>query len=197
MTDDAGAIEGYWLTISELAKLRGVDKGGLSRRIARLVELGLLATRPAKGGRKLVNVAEFDRVTEENTDAVRALNGATGGMNTGAPQSAPGDPHLGREQARRAAYEADLKKLDLDERLGKLIPIEEARLAMERCAAEVVRVIDQMPAQAEDNAAAVAKDGTNGARNFLRQLARDQREALARAMSRLAEVAQAEEPEAA
>jgi hypothetical protein len=38
---------------------------------------------------------------------------------------------------------------------------------MEACAGAIVRAIEQMPARAEEIAAAVAKDGAAGARGFL------------------------------
>jgi DNA-binding MarR family transcriptional regulator len=176
----AATVEGLWRTISELARAKGITKGPLSRRVTRLEECGLLTTRPGERGTKLVNVAEFDRVAGETKDAVRELNGRTGKAVQEDPAAlVPGDPILSREQARRAAYEADLKKLDLDERLGKLLPIEGVQAAAARMAEGLVRVIDQFPTRADEIAAAVAKNGTVGARDCLRAMARDLRNKLA------------------
>ena len=50
---------------------------------------------------------------------------------------------------------------------AKLIPVEGVSRAMEACAGAIVRAIEQMPARAEEIAAAVAKDGAAGARGFL------------------------------
>jgi DNA-binding MarR family transcriptional regulator len=175
--------EGLWATITELAKLRGVDKSAISRRVARLEGLGLVKTRTGKGGTKLVNVAQFDRATAETTDAVRELNGkGTEPPPAAAAVPGPGDHVLAHEQARRAAYDADLKKLDLDERLARLLPTDAVEDAMAACAEAITRTIEQMPARAEENAAAVAKDGVAGSRAFLRGLARELRDQLARTL---------------
>ena len=175
-------VDGYWVTISELARLRAVDKAAISRRVKRYEADGLMQTRPGKGGTKLVSVAQFDRAAGQATDAVRELNGTGAAV---ASPAVPGDPSLARQQARRAGYDADLKQLELEERLGKLLPVADVEHAMVACAQELVRVIEQMTARAEECAAGVAKDGVLGARAFLKALARDQRELLARSMTLL------------
>ena len=174
-----------WLTISDLARERGVDKSAVSRRVARMEGLGLVTTR-VQGKAKLVNLAEFNRAAASTVDGVRELNGrgATGPPDAGAPNS--DDPVLAREQARRVGYSADLAKLDLDERLGRLVEVEAVRLSLETCALELVRVIDQLPARADALAAAVAKEGVAGLRAALRAVARAWRDTLARAAERFA-----------
>ena len=91
-------IEGYWATLSELARQRGVDRSAISCRVARYEALGLLKTRPGKQGSKLVNVAEFDRVAKETTDSPRERIG-TGSSAPPAGASWPRNyerrPHLG------------------------------------------------------------------------------------------------------
>lgn len=175
MKDAPESIEG-WVSISELARLRGVDKAAISRRVARLEVQGLLRTQRGKQGTKLVPLALFDKVCSEVTDAIRQANGA--------PASAAStDPILSREQARRAGYDADLKKLDLDERLGRLVAVDKVNEGMTECGQRMARIIDQMPTRAEEVASAIAKDGVQGARAILKTLAREIRDELARAMS--------------
>jgi len=185
MSDDTGELG--WLSISALAHFKGVDKAAISRRVARLEGQGLLKTRQGKGGTKLVNLAEFDRACGETVDLIREQNGRGGSpaaVATPGPQS-PDDPVLAREQARRASYDADLKKLDLDERLRRVISVDQVRDAMAKCGQAVGRLIDQMPTRAEEIAAAVARDGVQGARAILKTMARAQRDELARALDRL------------
>jgi hypothetical protein len=81
---------------------------------------------------------------------------------------------------------ADLAKLRRDEKLGTLLPIENIAEAAAQCAEALNRVIDQLPARADEFAAAVAKEGASGVRAFLRSIARDMRERLADEMQRLA-----------
>lgn len=193
MADNAPALEGLWLTVSELARQRGVDKAAISRRITRLG----LELRPGPRNSKLVNVAAFDHAVGTSTDAVRAANSAKAAAREQASSDGE-DKVLSREQARRAAYDADLKKLDLDERLGKLLPVDSIEDAMTRCAEAMVRAIDQISSRSDDLAAAVAREGSAGARRELKSIARDLRETLAREL-RLLEASgqpEAEKPDA-
>ncbi len=168
---------GLWMSVSELAKAKGVSRQSMHERVARLEQQGAITLRPGQGRAKLVNVAEFDRAAGETLDAVRALNGAA------AAAAGPADPVLAKEQARRAAYDADLKQLDLEERLGKLIPVADVEDAMTTCAETMVRGIEQLPGRADELAAAVARDGAVGARTLLKIIARELRESLARALT--------------
>ena len=179
-----------WASISELARLRGVDKAAISRRVARLAAQGLLTTRTGKQGTKLVNIAEFDRAAGEATDAVRELNGR-GATAPPAPGLAT-DPILSREQARRAAYDADLKKLDLEERLGRIAPLDRVRRATAEFTQSLARVIDMLPARVEEILAAGAKDGVNGARAVAKMIARELREEMAKTMAAIADAAEGE-----
>jgi DNA-binding MarR family transcriptional regulator len=176
-----------WLPITDLAKARKVSKQALSKRVLRLEGQGLVTTKTGARGQKLVNVGEFDRAAVDATDAVGAQNG----RKAKAPPMGDGDddpfsPVLAREQARKVAYQADIAKLDRDERLGRLLPIENIAVAAAQCAEALNRMIDQLPGRADEIAAAVAKEGVSGVRALLRSVARDMRERLADEMQRLA-----------
>ena len=176
-----------WLTISDLARERGVDKAAISRRVARLETIGQLSTRP-HGQAKIVNVEEFDRACAATVDAVREMNGRSATAALSAPAApAIGGPILANEQARRASFDAELKRLDLAERLGRLVEIESVRFNIEECALELVRTIDQLPSRADALAAVMTKDGVTGLRTALRGLAREMRVSLAHAAERFAE----------
>lgn len=182
-TQGAGR-DGLWVSVSDLAARKGVTKQTIAEKVARLEAQGLLSTRPGKGRAKLVNLAEFDRAIGETGDAIREMAAASARPSAAPMPVAPdgADPILAKEQARRVAYQADLAKLDLDERLGKLLPVEHVTAAMVRCAEALTRTLEQMPTRADDLAAAVAKEGVTGARAFLRAMARDMRALLAREM---------------
>ena len=165
-------LPGFWLSISDLAKQRGVSKQAVSRRAERLQAQGLLSRRAGPRGTVLINVAEFDRATGEATDIVRATNGAPKGAGSRSQV-------YSHEQARRAGYDADLKKLELDERLGKLIPVDDVVAAVKRVADIMVTVIDKLPSRAEDVTNAVAANGIQGAGGALKAAAHDWRMALA------------------
>lgn len=180
-THSSAEPAGLWMSVSELAKAKGVSRQSMHERVARLEQQGSLTLKAGQGRARLVNVAEFDRAAGETFDAVRSLNGTGAAPAAGRADGA--DPVLAKEQARRAAYDADLKQLDLEERLGKLVPIAEVQDAMATCAEKMVRIIEQLPGRADDLAGAVGRDGAPGARAALKKLARELREALARAMA--------------
>jgi DNA-binding Lrp family transcriptional regulator len=182
VTDDAA----IWESISALAKRLGRDKGVVSRRVARLEKQGLLTTRRGEGGTKLVQSAEFDRAVADFTDGVRALNG-TPDTSTAAAAVVPGDPTLSREQARRAGYDADLKRLDLQERLGELGKVADFRASMRLCAEGVVQVLEQLPGRVEEIEAALAKGGLSEGRAVILALFHEKRELIDRSMTALIE----------
>jgi DNA-binding MarR family transcriptional regulator len=185
---------GSWLNVSELARVRGQDKGGISRRVARLEELGALTTRPGPGRTKLINADEFARAVETLTDTVREANGrrATGPRESNGGASS--DPVLGREQARRAKADADLKEMQRDERLGQLARVDDIASGAALQGETLARIIDRLPDRADDLAAVVAKEGSTGLRAALKVVARELRGALANAFAALAE---APKPESA
>lgn len=175
------------LSIADIARRKGVSKQAISKRVARLEQLGQIATHKGPRGTVLVSLAEYDRAVGETSELAHVQ----------APQPkvtavADAEHSYTREQAREKAYAADLKKLDLDERLGKLVPIEHVQQAAVRLAETLVRLLDQLPTRSDDIAAAVGKEGSPGARRVLKEIGRDARETMARELERLAETAQAE-----
>ena len=206
MAEPGDEASGEWLTVSALARARGVDKAAISRRVARLEAAGALTTRAGERGTKLINVAEFERVAGETVDAVREANGraalpiyrmaaeANGRRSAAASQvveatmgDAPNDPILAREQARKTQIGADLAQLQLDELRGLLVRVADIAAGAAMQGETLARRIDQMlPEWAEDLAAIVAKDGTAGLRAVLKGKARELRGALAEAFAALA-----------
>lgn len=205
------AEDDAWLTVSSLARLRGVDKASISRRVARLEAAGALTTRAGERGTKLINHAEFNLAVEMTKDAIREANGraacdnsvlpreamaaeANGRRSAAASQvaeadigDAPSDPILAREQARRTKIAADTAQLQFDALKGELVRISDFSDRVTVQGETLARRIDQMlPEWAEDLAAIVAKDGTAGLRAALKGKARELRGALAEAFAALA-----------
>jgi DNA-binding MarR family transcriptional regulator len=183
--------DGLWLSVSELAARRGLHKTSVSERVANFEAKGLLTTRHGKGRSKLVNVAEFDRAAGIATDITRQLNGG-GSLQppAPAPDAEPKDPTasetLTRENARRAAYTADLAHLELQERLGKVVRREDVMDATCAVGDVMVRLIDELPSHHAEIAEAVGQDGAAGARALLKRIAFDLREKVAAELSALA-----------
>lgn len=174
---------GLWLSISEIANERGKTRQAIAKRVAGLVEAGKLETRPGPNGTKLVNLAQFDRAVGETGDAVKEGAAETRAEGEG---DAEKNPALRDHQSRAAQYTADLKFLDLEERLGRLVPIAEIEDAAIKCAEATVRTIDRLPTFADAIAAAVGKDGPAGARGKLKEIGRELRAEIAKAFGELA-----------
>ena len=193
LTDATGAVDarpaGLMLSIADIARRKGVSKQAISKRVARLEQLGQIATHKGPRGTVLVSLAEYDRAVGETSELAHVQAPQP---KVAAAAAADAEHSYTREQAREKAYAADLKKLDLDERLGKLVPIEHVQHAAVRLAETLVRILDQLQTRSDDIAAAVGKEGSPGARRVLKEIGRDARETMARELERLAETAQAE-----
>ena len=176
--------EGLWMSFSALALQKNVTKQTISERVSRLAADGKLEIRPGKGKSKLVNLAEYDRVTGETTDLSRQQGARSKIGDDAAPASR--DPTFTQHQATRAGYEAELKRLDLEERLGRLRSVEEIEASAIKCGEAVVRIVDDKVLRAEELAAAVAKDGVVGARRILKDIAFTEREQITKAFGALA-----------
>jgi DNA-binding MarR family transcriptional regulator len=201
MAELADESSGGWLTVSELARVRGQDKGGISRRVARLEELGALTTRRGPRGTKLINGDEFAAAVEQHTDTVREANGRRAATARDLEADSPGDPILAREQARRTKIAADTAQLQFDALKGELVRISDFSDRVTVQGETLARVIDRLPDEAIALPGVDAKNGSafaqalmdtmrrepQGARSFFRILARNQREAIAHAFAALAE----------
>jgi DNA-binding MarR family transcriptional regulator len=176
-------VDGLWLSVSDIAKRKGLSKSALSRRIARLERDGLLETRAGARCTKLVNLAAHDRVIGETTDLAREANGTRRSI-----RRSPDDPAFiyTQQQARRAAYDADLKKLELDERLGRLLPVEDVDAANAAVAERIVQVLSSLPGKADEIMAFALRSDQPGLRRLLNKIVLDIRTLLAQEMRALA-----------
>lgn len=195
---DPNMTDAGWVSISELARLKGLGKAAVSERVAGYIAKGLLSTKPGKGKVKLVNLAAFDRIAGETTDLARATGAETKRQQaaiTPPPPSDPLAPIYTAEQARHMAYKAESAKLDLEERQGKILQIVDVTAAITQAGEALARAIDQMPALADDLAAAVAQSGAAGARTLLRVKARETRELMARELANVLKLPAPEAPQ--
>jgi DNA-binding Lrp family transcriptional regulator len=176
---DAQAHAELWLSISELANAKGKTRQTIHERVEKLVSDGLLETKPGLNRTRLVNVAEYDRVTKETTDFAHQQAAAT------QAEPIPQDEGYSAAARRKMQYEADLRALDLAERRGFLIPVALVIEAQRRIGDAESQIIDRLPLRAAEMAAAVAKDGEAGARALLKTIAFNLRSEIADACKRL------------
>jgi biotin operon repressor len=175
MNDDLDA--GLWLSISDIAEQKGKSRQAVHKRVAALEADGKLETRPGPNGTKLVNLAQFDRAVGETGDAFKEAAAET--RSEAESNSEPSSPVLRDHQSRAAQYSADLKYLDLEERLGRLVPIDEAKEGGIKIGETVVKILGRLPSYAEQMTAAAVKDGVQAARALLKDIERDLRMAVA------------------
>lgn len=183
--------DGLWVTITELAQRKGLGKPAVSERVARFEAQGLLTTRPGKGKAKLVNLAEFDRVAGETTDLGREQGAATRRSIVSPAGAGPGtDPVYTQEQARKMAYAADREKIALGTDLDLLVPVDRLRDEVLRLMAPIVARLDRIEGRADDVSAAVARNGSSGARAWLKAFKVELRNDIADALAAfIAEIA--------
>jgi DNA-binding MarR family transcriptional regulator len=150
-----------WASITALAELKGWNKAAISRRVARFEEAGLLRARRGPKGEKLVNIEAFDRLIESQGDAVQEMNGMRASADT--------DPILSREQAKRAAADAEMKRMDLEERRGRIISADHAERFVDTCSANAQTVLWRLPGLVEEIVSIATKDGVPAARAFVKE----------------------------
>lgn len=153
-----------WVSVSALAQARGVSKQAVSKQLAHLA--GRVPTRKA-GRELLVDVVRFNEITGADTDPAQALRNRDVNPAAAAPSLPLGglaartqEKSLGARageafsvhRATREKHEAELSRLLLEQKMGKLVPVTAVTDAMVTCAQRLLRVIDALPGKSEDPA---------------------------------------------
>lgn len=174
---------GVWLTISEIAKRKGVTRQAIHDRLSRLERDGLVETR-REGQRKLVELATYDRAVGETGNAFREQAAETKHAAAREPQaSGP----LRDAQAERAQYEAKLKALDFAERTGQVVSVRGphgVETAMIRIVEQIVRELQQ-PFDWIPDLIEASSQGEPAMRRVLRKKIHEQRQAISVKMTAL------------
>jgi hypothetical protein len=121
--------------------------------------------------------------------ADRALGDARERVNIPVDEQAPSHPFgafepsgLTKAKTATEVYNARIKQLEYEERVSRLLPVEGVTGAMERCAAAIVRDLDQLPNYAEELAHSFNTGGIPSVRTKLKEIARMTRTILAETM---------------
>ncbi len=140
LTDATTGVDGrapgsspVWLSVTALAGQRKTSKQAISKRLSSLANRGVPVETRKEGRELLVNVVSFDRAVGATEDPAQALrNGqadaappppATTG---GGTDHEPSSPSYTAARAARESYQAENARLDLEERIGRLIDRDEA-----------------------------------------------------------------------
>ncbi len=169
------------LSVSALARRRGRDKALVSRQVGKLVADGKLTTYPgARRGEKLVNFVEFERALGAVSDPVKEHAAATARLfreelPLAEPEpTAAANTSVAELQRRKLTIEAELRKLDLAERRGEMVPIAAIMVTLREIADSIVPLFDRLPLRAGEIAAA-ARDGEVAVRTLLKTIAYEMR----------------------
>jgi hypothetical protein len=177
---------GLWLSVAELARLKNLSRQSVHERVRRLVETGHLTTR-GEGRSLRVNLAQYDLAIGSTGDAAREAGAATKAM---VDVDAPTSSAFRDAQTREKQYAADLKYLELQQRLGELVPVAEMKEAAVKMGEAVVNIVTRLPSHAEVLAGAFTKAGIPQVRSELNDIVRSMRVEIADAFGVIAENAE-------
>jgi DNA-binding transcriptional ArsR family regulator len=173
-------VPGVWVTIADLAKMKGVSRQTAHERVTRLERDGLVRIMQ-QGRSRLVELATYDRAVGQVGDASKEIGAET--KREAAPQAPtlPQNATLRDAQADRAQYEAKLKALDYAERTGQLVPIKGphgVEAALIRLSEHLLRDLNQ-PLSWVSEIMEKAREGEPALRRLLRGKIHEQRQAIA------------------
>ena len=190
-----GPVPEVMWSISKIAERDQVSKPNVSQIVKRLVERqGLTVTRDHLGRVALVNVVQYDALREQYGDPSKAQaprrddDGGEGFDEAGAPRPSPSPASktsLEEANRQKAWFEVEKRRLELAEARGQLIRADRYADAIGRCGDEMVRLIDQLPQEADALAVELDLDDVHRARIALKGLARGLRDRLSKAFAAL------------
>ncbi|MGD9924520.1 MAG: hypothetical protein AB7V13_24200, partial [Pseudorhodoplanes sp.] len=126
---------------TEYARHRGVTPPAISR----MLRAGKIPFRQV-GSKKLIDAAAADRALGETQERVDVPDDDAAAASSGAGGFAGAEPSgLTRAKTATEVYNARIRQLEFEERIGKLVPFEAVMRDMEKCAAAIVRDLDQLP----------------------------------------------------
>jgi DNA-binding Lrp family transcriptional regulator len=180
---DSELDSGLWLSVAELARMKNLSRQSVHERVRRLVETGDLTTR-GEGRSLRVNLAQYDLAIGSTGDAAREAGAATKAM---ADVDAPTSSAFRDAQTREKQYAADLKYLELQQRLGEVAPVAEVKDAAVKMGEAVVNVLTRLPSHTDVLASAFTKSGIPGVRSELNTIVYNMRVEIAHAFGVMAE----------
>jgi hypothetical protein len=169
-------------TVSQVAERDRVTKQAVSQKVRRLADTqNLIVERDANGRILKLNVAHYDLLRARYDDPARAQAPQT---DTG---TEPNDESYKEAKRVQAWFDVERLRMLLAEEKRRLVPLDEVKAGSAEALDIISQVISTLPDCAEELAAAIAKDGSHGARLFLAGEALRLRRDIAAACRRAAE----------
>jgi hypothetical protein len=180
-------------TPAEVAERDGVSKQAITKTVRKLAETKSLEVERDERGRIVrFNVAQYDFLRGKVGDPSKDQR-----PEKPDPPPAQSDSRAGYNDAltQKTIYEAETRRLALDEQIGKLVRVEELSAAVSECGASIVASIGQLQNATDALATAMAQSGTHGLRVELKKIENRIRGEIADSLSALAQLAPAKPAE--
>lgn len=186
------------ISISDLARRKGVSKQAISKRAKALAAEGLLSLYPGPNRSVMISEAAYDFAVGSTGDPVKEASAVSAAVIRGAVEqpvrtlpteqpSADGEtPGYRDAKARDAYYAAELKRLQFEREDKRIYYVEEVDAALVRMSGAVREATKGLPAKAEEGAEAFEK-GMPAFRRWLSDLGDDICRQLAGAWRMMAE----------
>jgi len=172
------------MTQAEYARHRGVSRQMIGKLIDKLPANAFVE----EGGKRKIDPAAADFALGEVRERIFSSGGPpaetedpTFGAQAGPIRGREGGEGVARlTQARTASeiYRAKIAELEYEQRIGKLLSVEDVARAMEHCGVAIVRELEQIPNFSDDIVSAMARDGAQGVRQALKSMVLNVRKAL-------------------
>jgi biotin operon repressor len=167
------------LTAAGLARQLDISRQAVSRRIKQLIKVGLTVERNAKNHVILVNVDDFTRLARVTADPSKKQARAR------RPDPDPEIAAYNVALAKKTAADAARSELKLEQERGRLLRADDVAEAAAHCAARIVTFLERPIHQADHITTLATTAGSNAVRRHLREVVREQREAIANALDDL------------
>lgn len=188
-TTMVAAPDAVMWTAARVAERDGISKQAVTKKVRDLAERHhLLVERNTLGAIVSFNVVQYDHLRGKLGDPSKAQ-----APRREAPLQAPANESYDEALRQKTWHEAEKRRLELAEIKGELVRKDMVEAALEQVCERIVHVIDRLPRAADEISAAVAKDGTHGARVHLKLLASRMREDIAAALAEMSQAAPVED----
>lgn len=152
-------------TPGEIADRDGVSKQSVTKKARDLAASGLQVERDERDRIVRINLAQYDVMRGRTDDPSKDQRKPP-------PDDAPAfDPNSYDEALRKKTwYEAERKRLDLEQESKQLVRVDELVPAVDECGATIVSIVKQLQTETDAIAAVVARDGIQGLRVHLKTI---------------------------
>lgn len=175
------------MTPAEYARHRNVSR----QAVGKAINNGRIPAAAIRGkaGRKMINVAAADLAWSSSISRANFSDDVPAGEKNlpTAAAAAPGDegaapaaadPTLNSARTQVALYDAERKRIELEQLQGRLLEAADVSRAMQRWAEIAVREVDQLATHADSLAGEFTRGGVDAVRRMLKEISAGQRKAI-------------------